>query len=152
MTIKRAISSDHLILTDITKKAKAYWGYSDEQMEKWSDILTITSDYIEKNSVYKLCIDTATIGYYSFFEPDEGTVELDNLFLFPDYIGSGLGRLLIVDFIERMKAANIKYIVLEAEPKAEGFYEKFGFVKVGQVESSIENRFLFKMKLKIAGY
>jgi len=33
MTIQKAIPGDHEILTQITKKSKAYWGYSNEQIE-----------------------------------------------------------------------------------------------------------------------
>lgn len=54
--ITKSNAEDCEILTDITKKLKAYWGYSEEQMEYWSDLLTISKAYIETNHVYKLII------------------------------------------------------------------------------------------------
>jgi N-acetylglutamate synthase-like GNAT family acetyltransferase len=136
-------------LTDITKKSKAYWGYSDEQIEKWSEVLTITKNYIETNNVYKLLVDNVTVGYYSYITLDENEVKLDNLFVLPNYIGSGFGKLLMNDFMDRIKHIESRKIVLDCEPNAEKFYEKFGFINVGQIETAIKDRYLPVMELKI---
>jgi GNAT superfamily N-acetyltransferase len=136
-------------LTDITKKSKAYWGYSDEQMEMWSDSLTITKSYIEANYVYKILIDHLTVGYYSYIILNENEVKLDNLFVLPDYIGNGFGKLLMNDFINRVKSRKANKIVLDSEPNAEKFYENFGFIKVGQMETAITGRYLPIMELKV---
>ena len=55
--ISKATIEDAKILTDITKKSKAHWGYSNEQMESWSSQLTIATNYIEINEVYKLVMN-----------------------------------------------------------------------------------------------
>jgi hypothetical protein len=86
--ITKSTVEDNEILTEITKKSKAYWGYSVEQMEIWSESLTITKNYIEANNVYKLVVDNLTIGYYSYINLNEKEVILDNLFVLPNYIGS----------------------------------------------------------------
>lgn len=49
--ITHANPDDHNKLTEITKKSKAYWGYTQELMNEWSDLLTITEEYIQKNEV-----------------------------------------------------------------------------------------------------
>lgn len=149
MTVTKSNMEDSEILTNITKKSKAYWGYSDEQIEKWSDLLTITKNYIENNNVYKLLFDNSTVGYYSYFNLNENVVKLDNLFVLPNYIGNGLGQVLMNDFIDRIKSTETKKIVLDSEPNAKKFYEKFGFTKVGQIETSIKDRYLPIMELKI---
>ncbi|KQT18002.1 hypothetical protein ASG31_04495 [Chryseobacterium sp. Leaf404] len=140
---------DHTILTEITKKSKAYWGYSNEQMEEWSDLLTIKEEYIKNNEIYKLLIDNSTVAYYSFFSINENTVKLDNLFVLPDEIGKGYGKLLMNDFIFIVKKNKTKRIILDADPNAQKFYESFGFSNIGQVETSIKDRFLPIMELKI---
>ena len=53
MEILRANSEDHKILTDITIDSKAFWGYSQNQIEIWKDELTISETYINENEVYK---------------------------------------------------------------------------------------------------
>ncbi|MBF4515944.1 GNAT family N-acetyltransferase [Flavobacterium sp. ANB] len=149
MIPQKAKPNDHEILTIITKKSKAYWGYSAEQIEVWSDSLTVTKNDIETKSVYKLNIDNQIVAYYSFFDEDEETVKLDNLFVLPEYIGKGIGVFLMNDFLHRLKETNFKKIRLHSEPNAEMFYAKFGFIKVGQLESSIKNRYLPILELEI---
>lgn len=150
MTIQKANSSDAGVLSEITKRSKAYWGYSADQLEAWSELLTITEAYIESNSVYKLIADDKTIGYYSFFNEDEQTIKLDNFFVLPEYIGTGNGRLLMEDFLTLAKSTAAKRILLDADPHAEPFYAKFRFIKIGQIATSVKDRFLPLMMLQIA--
>ena len=152
MTIKKAIPNDHKILTEITKKSKEYWGYSEEQIEIWSEFLTVTKEYIETKSVCNLVIDDEIIGYYSFFHESENSIKLDNLFVLPDFIGKGFGKILMNDFLDRIKNSDIQKVILNSEPNAEDFYLKFGFVKVGQIETSIKDRYLPVMELKLTKF
>jgi len=147
--IIKANSDDDKILTEITKRSKAYWGYSDKQMDEWSDLLNITSEYIQSNEVYKLVINQSSVAYYSYFEIENNSVRLDNLFVSPENIGKGYGKLLMNDFILKIKNSKTKRIILDADPNAQKFYESFGFVKAGQIETSIKDRFLPIMELKI---
>lgn len=149
MKIESAHKNDHEILTAITKKSKSYWGYSEEQIEIWSELLTITESYIETNAVYKLVVNKTTIGYYSYFHENEKTIRLDNLFVLPECIGKGFGQILMDDFLGRLHSLEINKVMLHSEPNAESFYTKFGFVKVGAIETSIKDRFLPIMKLNL---
>ena len=149
MNIEKASINDYEILTQITKKSKAHWGYSNEQIEIWSPYLTVSKEYIKTNSVYNLQIEDRIVGYYSFFHESENIIKLDNLFVLPEFIGKGLGKILMSDFLKRLKNQGIQKVVLNSEPNAEDFYAKFGFVKVGQIETSIKDRYLPIMELKI---
>ncbi|MFG4004346.1 GNAT family N-acetyltransferase [Flavobacterium aquidurense] len=149
MTIQKAIPSDHEILTQITKKSKAYWGYSNEQIEIWAQFLTVSKEYIETNPVYNLVAEDQIVGYYSFFHESENTIKLDNLFVLPEFIGKGFGKVLMNDFLLRIQDQNVQKIVLNSESNAEIFYAKFGFIKVGQIETSIKDRYLPVMELRI---
>lgn len=147
MNIQNAKTENHIRLTEITKKSKAYWGYSDEQMEKWNNNLTITRDYIEENSVFNLVDENQIIGYYSYFRLENNQVKLDNLFILPEYIGKGFGSFLMNDFVERMRNEKCQKIILDSEPNAEQFYQKIGFTKIGEFETSIKNRFMPIMEM-----
>lgn len=48
------------------------------------------------------------IGYYSYIYLNEDEVKLDNLFLLPTYIGKGIGKLLMNDFLQRIKMTQRK--------------------------------------------
>ena len=149
MTIEKANIIDDKILTLITKKSKAFWGYSPEQIQEWDKNLTISQDYIKEHNVYKLTVNNLIIGYYSYFFKDEKEIELDNLFILPEYIGKGLGKYLVLDFLNRIKDQKAERIILDSEPNAESFYSKMGFVKIGEFETSIKNRFMPIMEMKL---
>lgn len=149
MEIIKAEISDNEILTNISKKSKAYWGFSEEILKEWEHLLTVTKDYIEKNKVFKLVSNGQIIGYYSYFSIDENTIKLDNIFILPEFIRKGFGRILMNDFIRKIKQSGINKITLDAEPHAEKFYQTFGFKAIAQLESSIKDRFLPIMELQI---
>ncbi|MBZ4037152.1 GNAT family N-acetyltransferase [Flavobacterium sp. 17A] len=149
MNIQKAKTEDHIRLTEITKKSKAYWGYSEEQLEKWSNNLTVTADYIQTNPVFNLVDENQIIGYYSYLKKEDNQVKLDNLFILPEYIGKGFGSFLMNDFLERMRNEKCQKIILDSEPNAEQFYQKIGFVKIGEFETSIKNRFMPIMEMNL---
>jgi N-acetylglutamate synthase-like GNAT family acetyltransferase len=149
MEILKADSEDHEVLTSITKKSKAYWGFSDEVLKDWEHLLTVTKDYIVTHEVYKVVLNEQIIGYYSYFSVDEKTIKLDNIFILPEFIGKGFGKLLMNDFLKNSKQLEIEKITLDAEPNAEKFYQSFGFETIGQLESSIKDRYLPIMELQI---
>lgn len=93
MKIVNATNKDVEILTFITKKSKAFWGYSEEQILIWNNSLTVSKEYIENNTVFKLITEDTIIGYYSYFNIEKDTIKLDNLFILPDFIGKGFGKL-----------------------------------------------------------
>ncbi len=134
--------NDHIKLTHLTKLSKAYWGYSEEQMEIWSSELIITPEYITKHKVYKLLQYENIIGYYSLIVIDQQTIELDNLFIHPNVIGKGIGSLLLQDAINRSKLDGYSLMKLYADPHATDFYLKKGFEVIGQLKTTIPDRFL----------
>jgi N-acetylglutamate synthase-like GNAT family acetyltransferase len=149
MDILKAEPTDNELLTTITKMSKAYWGFSEDILKEWEHLLTITKDYIEKNKVYKLVLNDHIIGYYSYFSTDENTIKLDNIFILPEFIGKGFGKILMNDFLKNIKQIGINKVTLDAEPNAEKFYKTFGFETIGQLESSIKDRYLPIMELQI---
>ena len=147
--IVSATKNDHKVLTNLTRLSKAHWGYSAEQLEKWRDELTITAPYIEANEVFKYCLNEQfIIGYYACFYADESTVKLDNLFIHPDYIGKGYGRIMMENFITRVKGKANK-ITLDADPNAALFYRKLGFKVVGKLATSILGRYMPVLELDL---
>ena len=117
--------------------------------EEWRDELTITDEYIKTNEVYKLIKNEKLIGYYSFFKNTGTKVKLENLFIDPQFMNCGYGKLLLLNFIKRARELEYEEIMLKSDPNAEKFYVKFGFEIVGLKESSINNRYLPIMEKKI---
>lgn len=149
MEIIKAEITDNEILTTITKMSKAYWGFPEDILNEWEQLLSVTKDYIEKNKVFKLVHNNQIIGYYSYFPIDENTIKLDNIFILPEFIGKGFGKILMNDFLKNIRQLGTIKITLDAEPNAEEFYKTFGFKTIGKLESSIKDRYLPIMVLQI---
>ncbi len=149
-TILPATPKDAQILSQITKRSKAFWGYSKEQMEEWDDELNISEDYIIDHYVFKCIIDEEIAAYYALVDAGENKIKLDNLFIHPDFIKQGIGSLLLGEAI--IFAQNMKFDVmyLDSDPNAEGFYVHHGFQVIGRKETSIPDRFMPIMALKLA--
>ena len=150
MIIKRAHKNDSPKISEVCFLSKAYWGYSKEQMERWRDDLTIDPGYIQKNEVFVLVNEDEIIGFYSYFEDKNKSVMLDNVFLLPAFIGKGLGRFLMDDFIQRVKNEGYLSIILHADPHATNFYSKYGFKIMGKKQTSIEGRYMPIMELSLS--
>ncbi len=142
MEIIKAVPSDAKALTELTMRSKDFWNYGIELIESWREELTITPHFIEDTEVYKLQSHDGILGFYAYSFQQERTVKLEFLFIEPNEIGKGIGKLLINDFLKRLKSTKTKRILLDADPNAEEFYQKFGFQSVGKLASSIEGRYL----------
>jgi len=149
MKIEKAQNIDAKDLTELTINSKSYWSYSLDQIAQWKDDLTISFEYINQAEVYKLIDENQLIGYYSYLELNNKKVKLDNIFLEPDFIGKGYGKVMMSHFIQHVKDKGYERIHLESEPNAENFYQNLGFKVIDWLESSIKNRFLPIMELEI---
>ncbi|NHF61206.1 GNAT family N-acetyltransferase [Flavobacteriaceae bacterium TP-CH-4] len=147
MRIEKAKSSDSAKLTELTFRSKAHWGYSKKQLEEWRDELTVTPTYIRHNQVFKLTGHQQVIGFYAFRPENKTDVKLDFLFMEPRFIGKGYGKHLMDDCTKRIRSLGYKTITLDADPNAATFYGKVGFRVIGQLQSSIKERFLPIMKM-----
>ena len=135
-------------LTALTMRSKGHWGYNPEQLKKWSSQLTITQYYLVKFKVYKLQEKETILGYYSWAGRPPLAL-LDNMFIEPEHLNKGYGRLLMQDFLEKAKKEGFTKFRLHSDPNASGFYIKFGFVKIGELQSTIPGRFLPIMEKNI---
>ena len=64
-----------------------------------------------------------------------GRCELDDLFVEPESMGLGVGRLLVDDVASRAEAAGAAFVDVIANPNALGFYERVGFEITGDAST-----------------
>lgn len=136
-------------LTQLTLRSKAYWNYKPEDLKSWETDLTTTQAHINTGNFYTLKVEDTIVGFYYFEILNKQDILLDKLFVDPDFIGNNYGSLLLKDVINRVKTKGYKTITLYADPNAEQFYKKHGFITIDKKESSIKNRFLPIMKLEL---
>ena len=150
--IVKATALDAQLLTSIAIESKSFWGYSSELLRSWKADLTVTKTMIKNLHCFKVLNHEETVGFYILNKPKNKNVELEFLFVKPNFIGKGFGNQLLQHAISKSIALNVKTITLLADPNAESFYKSKGFVIVDQKESSVNDRFLPVMKLDLTDH
>ena len=140
----KASVDDLKILNTINIQSKQYWDYPTEWLEHWKDDLNISSDYVFNNQVYLLKKGNESIGFCAIEErPEE--YEVGQMWVLPEYIGKGYGKFLLENVLARV-IKDKKDIIVIADPNAEPFYQKMGFVTIDHKESYPKGRFIPIMK------
>jgi ribosomal protein S18 acetylase RimI-like enzyme len=73
------------------------------------------------------------LGFSVVLPVEGGRCELDDLFVEPEWMRLGVGRLLVDDVASRAAAAGARCVEVIANPNALGFYERVGFRITGEV-------------------
>jgi GNAT superfamily N-acetyltransferase len=125
-------------LTEIALAAKRYWGYPEHWMAQWRSMLTITPAFVRDNEVYA-AVDAAgnMTGFYALVGTGKRVV-LDDLWVRPEHIGTGVGRALLTHAVARAAALHAEEIELEADPHAAGFYERMGAQRIGEIDAPMD--------------
>ncbi|CAM1351307.1 GNAT family N-acetyltransferase [Tenacibaculum insulae] len=140
--ITKATIKDVDLLTNIALISKAHWGYSNELIESWRTDLTVTLKMIEEAMVYKFIQNNKIAGFYILNQSKENNIELEMLFILPEFIGKGIGKKLLLHAFKESQRLNTNTITLLADPNAIAFYKSQGFKIIDKKESTIPNRFL----------
>ena len=141
-TIQPAPLNSAPLLSVLALKSKAHWGYADELLKSWTHDLTVSEKMIQEMMVYKFISDAKIIGFYILNQPKEKSIELEFLFVLPNFIGKGIGNQLLNHAFSNAVSLNCKKMILLADPNAAPFYQSKGFVMIDRKESSIAGRFL----------
>lgn len=128
--IRRAKPQDAARLTEIAFAAKRHWNYPETWIESWRDALTVTPEFITAHETYSANADGVAVSFYAL-KPKSERMDLLHLWVLPEWMGRGVGRLLFQHAIERTRAQGFRELEIESDPNAEGFYLKFGASRVG---------------------
>ena len=129
-------------LSEIACRAKAHWGYSATQIERWRPIfLSVTAGYIAAHSVCA-AVDEAddAIAFAALERAAAGDV-LEHLWVLPEYIGMGIGRRLF-----QQVASESPAFTFTSDPHADDFYRRMGARKIGEAASEFQGRALTKFR------
>ena len=139
MTIRSASPEDAATLTTIALDAKRYWGYPEHWIKHWESDLTITSDFIRDNHVYVAEEDGEIRGFYALCVTGD-KAELEHMWVTPAAIGTGIGKDLFLDAMERAAKLNVDAVEISSDPNAAGFYKRMGATQIGEVDASVEGQ------------
>jgi GNAT superfamily N-acetyltransferase len=137
--VLKARPDDAGALTRVSFDAKRYWGYPERWIARWNESLTITPDFVRRNEVYAALVEGEIVGFYALVGEGE-RVELEHLWVSPEHIGTGVGRALFDHAVRRAASLGARFLGIEAEPNAEGFYRRMGARRVAEISYPIEGQ------------
>jgi len=154
MEIVRAAPALAATLTRIALAGKRHWQYPERWIEIWTPVLTLTPEYVAANPTYVAVEAGSPAGFYALvLSPDGCRAQLDHLWLYPEWIGRGLGRALFEHAAATARVLGAAAVDIEAEPNAEAFYCHMGARRTGERSGRIEGqpRVLPLMELDLDG-
>jgi ribosomal protein S18 acetylase RimI-like enzyme len=137
-------------LNELAVRSKAFWGYDDDFMERCREELLYDESDVECTLV--LAVETAfdggrrgLVGFLGAWfergpegEHEPSTWFLGDLYVDPRYFGRGIGSSLWYAMAAYLSApGNVNRVHARSDPNAVGFFEKLGFHRVGEIESSL---------------
>jgi N-acetylglutamate synthase-like GNAT family acetyltransferase len=149
--LRPATGKDAEALTALALRSKAYWGYDEAFMDACVDELTITPSRIGAEDMTVAEINGVIAGMVSLTPGlQSGALELEDMFVDIPFIGTGLGATLIEHAKKRARARGAVRIDVDADPNAQGFYERCGYRLTGSSPSvSIPGRMLPRLSLEL---
>jgi GNAT superfamily N-acetyltransferase len=145
--IRRARPEEAPALRDLAHRSKAYWPYSPEFLAAVQPLLQLDASDVVAHEVWVLELQGSVEGWHRVTLHDK-RAELEDLWLEPTLIGTGLGRLLFEHAVSVAAAHGASRLEWDAEPYAAGFYQAMGGEEIGRSPSAAEaGRTLPRMRL-----
>ena len=135
--IRRAHPDEADALTEIAHSAKRHWGYPESWIEHWKNDLTITSEFIADHETFVAVAGGEIVGCCALVV-SEAMAEMEHMWIKPEHIGAGVGRALFLHTTERARNLGLPALEISSDPNAEGFYQRMGATRIGDVQSEIE--------------
>ena len=137
-------------MRELAHRSKAHWPYSAEFLAAVEPMLQLDEQDVSNHEVWVLELDGAVAGWHRVTLHGR-RAELEDLWLEPPMIGSGLGRFLFEHAVGVAIEADATVMEWDAEPYAEGFYRAMGGEEIGRSPSAAqEGRTLARMRLALA--
>jgi GNAT superfamily N-acetyltransferase len=139
MQIERAILSQAEVLTQIAFAAKRHWDYPEHWIQLWAPILTITPEFIEGNETYVAYLEDELMGFCAISIEDE-RASVEHLWVLPERMSKGVGTELFKYMLAGCQELGARVLEIESDPNAQGFYERMGAQKVGEVVGKVDGQ------------
>lgn len=147
--IRPAAAGESGLLTEITYRSKAHWGYDEAFMAVARPQMAITEAMIANGYFSLLEIDGQVAGYCSLESPVGEAITLENLFIEPAFIGKGCGEQLLRHAMKQAIELGYHRLEVVSDPNAEGFYRKMGGVRTGETPGATPGRFLPTLRFEL---
>ena len=137
ITIRTARAEDLDELTEVFRSASLSNDGDRENLLAHPEFLELSDQAIVEQRVRLAEIDGRTVGFATSAR-DGPTVELEDLFVHPDWTRRGVATRLIADLVELSRAAGASTVAVTANHHAMAFYLSVGFRGSALVETEFD--------------
>ena len=114
------------------------------------EALVLAADGVaEGRTRVAVTVDGTITGFATVLRHENSTLELEDLFVDPDWMRQGVATRLVSDLIEHARVTEIQHMWVTANPHAYDFYRSVGFTHVDDVQTQFGAG--SRMKLAVAG-
>jgi N-acetylglutamate synthase-like GNAT family acetyltransferase len=128
--LRRATEADDARIREVAEASKGYWGFEPERVRAWPASLDLSREIWVAERGGRI------VAWAAVLPPADGSCELDDLWVEPESMGSGVGRDLFEQAATRGRELGARSLRWEAEPNAVGFYKRMGAATVGSATSA----------------
>ncbi|MGC5342443.1 GNAT family N-acetyltransferase [Streptomyces sp. AM 4-1-1] len=137
-------------LTELALRSKAYWDYDETFLASCREELTVRPSEVARRRAL-VAEDAGRLLGFTTLEDAPPRGVLGMMFVEPDAMGRGIGRLLFDRTTAEARRLGFTRLAIDADPNAEPFYLAMGAVRIGETASgSIPGRMLPLLEFALA--
>jgi len=134
--VRHADVDDEPVLARIFRAASLSNAGDRDALVAHPEALTLSADLIARGRTRVATVADGTVAGFASTRPtDPGVLELDDLFVDPDAMRTGVARHLILRIATEAEHDGVVRIDVTANPHALGFYDAVGFVAGRRVDT-----------------
>ncbi|MGC1379662.1 MAG: GNAT family N-acetyltransferase [Candidatus Baltobacteraceae bacterium] len=135
LDIRFGSPDERAALEDLQRQASLVWPDYRDALLTHPDAIHLPPAQLDERRVRVAESDLEVVGFSVVLLPVARIAEVDGLFVKPSCWGRGIGRALMVDAMAIARAEGALALEVTANPRAEGFYTKCGFIRTGSAST-----------------
>jgi GNAT superfamily N-acetyltransferase len=136
-TIRHALAANLAEINRVIRASKSHWRQPYAYLQAALPLLAVDDAYLVRNLCFEVVEDGAVVCFFAIAD-DDGAKLLDHLWVRPDRLGCGIGRLACEHVVALARERGWRRLRVLPEPDAAGFYRRLGFEDTGvHVESRV---------------
>ena len=135
LTFRPATPDDSAFAYDVKRAAfrtyiQQVWPWDEEEQRRLHD------ERFRTQGFRVVSVDGADVGIMTV-DVEADCVRVNQLFILPEHQGKGVGRECMVRVIEEARELGlpVQLRVMKVNPRARAFYERLGFVQIGETDT-----------------
>jgi GNAT superfamily N-acetyltransferase len=136
LAFRFARAEERQSLEDLQRRASLVYDAYRAALLANPDAIHLPLSQIEDRRVRVAERDGQALGFTAVLPRDTESCDLDGLFVEPDHWKRGIGRALMQNAFAQETARGARVMHVMANPYAEDFYAKLGFVRAGTVQTA----------------